>query len=263
MGASDITIAGLALIIAMLLPVGLIAYALKLRIIKDLWVSVFRMILQLVFAGFYLQFIFNLDNVFINMAYVLLMVFIAAYSASGSSGLKKTRFLFPLTLSILTTHFAVLLYMNLIISGLENVFNAVYLIPLGGMLLGNSLRGNIVGLNSFFQGLKSKQKEYLFRLSLGTTRIRALMPFIKEAIRSSLAPTVASMTTMGLVTLPGMMTGQILGGSPPLVAIKYQIAIMIGIYVVQFTSLILTLLFASQKAFDNYDMLDYGIFRKQ
>ena len=261
MGATDISIPGLILITLMLVPVLVIAHLIKFNIIKNLSFSVFRMILQLVFAGFYLEFIFKLDNFFINILYVIIMVFIAAYSASDSSGVKKKKFILIIFSSILITHFFILTYMNFIIAGFFNIFNAIYLIPLGGMLLGNSLRGNIVGLNSFFSLIKAKEKEYHFRLSLGTTRLNALMPFLKAAMKSSLAPTVASMTTMGLVTLPGMMTGQILGGSPPLVAIKYQIAIMIGIYTVQFLSLMITLLFASKKAFNHYDMLKYEIFK--
>ena len=98
-------------------------------------------------------------------------------------------------------------------------------------------------------------------LSLTGNRIPALKPYFKESILAGITPTIASMTTIGLVSLPGMMTGQILGGSLPLVAIKYQIAIMFSIFYTEYFSTLLSLLFSSRWAFNDMDMLKKDIFK--
>ena len=85
---------------------------------------------------------------------------------------------------------------------------------------------NIVGLTTFFSSLKQKRELYYFLLTNGGSRRQALQPFINEALVKGLNPMLASMSVMGLISLPGMMTGQILSGIDPLVAVRYQIMIM-------------------------------------
>jgi len=92
-------------------------------------------------------------------------------------------------------------------------------------------------------------------LSLCGNRSEALSPYFKNAVASSVNPTLASIETIGLVALPGMMSGQILGGAIPLSAIKYQIAIMIAIMITRYFSAILVILFTAVNAFDEYDVL--------
>ena len=82
-----------------------------------------------------------------------------------------------------------------------------------------------------------------------------MKPYFKDAVLSSINPTLASIETIGLVALPGMMTGQILGGAIPLTAIKYQIAIMLAIFISRYFSAILSIFFTSGIAFDDFDML--------
>lgn len=143
---------------------------------------------------------------------------------------------------------------------LDHVFDARYLIVLGGMLLGNSLRGNIVGIDTFYKNIRKDAKKYLYVLSLGATHHEAVRPYMKESIRLALKPTIASMATIGIVALPGMMTGVILGGASPDVAIKYQIVIMIGIVVSTMISVLLTILLTSQVCFTEYGTLRRDIF---
>jgi len=109
------------------------------------------------------------------------------------------------------------------------------------MLLGNSLRGNIVALQNLFTAIDTRRGEYEAAIAFGASAQFATQLFVSDSMRKSMAPTLASMATTGLVTLPGMMTGQILGGASPIVAIKYQLLIMIAIFVVLSISLSLTL----------------------
>jgi len=89
---------------------------------------------------------------------------------------------------------------------------------------------NIVGLTTYFDGLTRNRNLYYFLLTNNNNKTAAVAPFIREALQKGLNPLIATMMVMGLISLPGMMTGQILGGSSPAIAIKYQIMIMLAIF---------------------------------
>lgn len=101
-----------------------------------------------------------------------------------------------------------------------------YAIPLLGMILGNCMTGISLGLDTLTTSLVSRRTGVEAQLMLGATRWDAAAPVIRSALRSALMPTINSMAAIGLVSLPGMMTGQILGGVPPAEAVKYQILVM-------------------------------------
>ena len=118
------------------------------------------------------------------------------------------------------------------------------------MVLGNSLNHNIVGLTAFFKGLRQDQELYYFLLTNSGSSRLALRPFIQDALIKGLNPLLATMSVIGLISLPGMMTGQILGGASPAVAIKYQVMIMLAIFVGCTLTLVLSILLSKQLAFD-------------
>ena len=101
-----------------------------------------------------------------------------------------------------------------------------YAIPLLGMILGNCMTGVGLGLNTLTTSLVSRRASVEAQLMLGATREVAAAPVMREALRNALMPTINSMAATGVVSLPGMMTGQILGGVPPAEAVKYQILVM-------------------------------------
>lgn len=100
----------------------------------------------------------------------------------------------------------------------------------------------------------------MYLLGLGASQREALLPFFRDAFLLSMKPFMASMATMGLVSIPGMMTGQILGGADPQTAIKYQIAIILAIFTAISISVSLSVYFTSRKAFDPYGMLRRDLF---
>ena len=130
---------------------------------------------------------------------------------------------------------------------LENIFDARYFIPISGMIMGNMLSANVIALNSYKNNFERERQLYIYRLANGATYQEANTPFIKGALIQSFNPTIASMAIMGLISLPGTMTGQILGGSSPDIAIKYQIMLMSSIFVASFISVLITLLLISKK----------------
>ena len=211
-------------------------------------------------VGIYLEFIFRLNSPWLNILYLLFMISVACQSILKSSRLRLKRFFIPLFLSILIPFSLMLFFFNAWVVRIENLMDAKYLVPIGGMILGNCLRCIIVGMSRFYSGLEENKKTYLFALGVYNSRIHALKPFLKESITAGITPTMASMATIGLVSLPGMMTGQILGGSLPLTAVKYQIAIMFSIFYTEFASLLMALFFSMGAAFNPLDVLEDNIF---
>lgn len=260
MGAKDLEILQLALFGVFLIPVIYINYRLKLFINTAMVKAVIRMCLQLAFVGIYLEFLFRYNSWLLNVLYLLIMLCIACHSILKSSRLKLKSLFGPVFFSLLLPFSCVLFFFNTVVVRIDNLFDAKYLIPIGGMLLGNCLRSIIIGLDRFYSGIRKNEKVYLCSLSLFTSRLEALKPFFQESFLAAISPTIASMATIGLVSLPGMMTGQILGGSVPIVAIKYQIAIMLAIFYTEYFSVILSILFSVKTGFNDFGVLNREIF---
>lgn len=261
MGAINITAWGmLAAFLLLLIPLS-IDRRYRLGLLSPTLTSVARMSIQLLVVGFFLNYIFILNKPLLNLAWLLLMITAAILSALNNAKLKFKPLLIPIIIGFTSSTLAVLLYFNHFVISLPDLFEARYLIALGGMLLGNVLSINITALNAFYQSLLSQEKYYLYRLSLGATRTEALAPFLRESFQLALRPALAKTATMGIVSLPGMMTGQILGGSSPTTAINYQIAIMLAIYVCGALSALITLLISYQKTFTSYHTLKPGLFK--
>jgi len=230
------------------------------KLIKPLFYSTVRMSIQLVLIGFFLKYLFEWNNALINILWLTVMISTAVYSAIKSSTIKIGKIFIPVFISFSFSTLSVIFYLNLVVIPLDNVFDARYLIVLGGMLLGNSLRGNIVGISSFYKNIRKDTKEYLFALSLGAAQYEALLPYLRESVQLALQPTLAAMATMGIVALPGMMTGVLLGGASPETAIKYQIMIMIAIVVSTIMSVVLTILLTLRLCFNKYGVLRRDVF---
>ncbi len=254
-GAQDLSLSSMLMTALLLLVPIIVFWYFKTGLLKKLLVSTLRMAIQLILIGFFLEYLFKLNNWMINIAWLLVMISVAVLTVINSSKLRRRYFLFPMLLSFIVANLSVVVYFNLFIVRLDTIFDAMYLIAIGGMILGNSLRANVVGLGDFYQSLKKDENQYYYHLSLGATKLEALLPFAKKSFIAALNPTVATMATMGIVSLPGMMTGQLLGGSVPLIAIKYQIAIMVAILVSTVLSITLSILITSFKTFTKFGVL--------
>ncbi len=213
----------------LIFPLATMLY-LRVGMLKETAVAVLRMTVQLLFVGLYLQVVFQLNNPFLNLAWVAAMILVADLSILKGCRLKLKRFLLPMFIALLSGTLLPMIFFAGIILRPPGWFEAQYVIPLAGMILGNCLRADIIGLNSFYQSIHTNEKSYHQSLAYGAALTEAVSPFFRDALRSALAPTIASMATIGLVSLPGMMTGVILAGADPFTAIKYQIAIMIAIF---------------------------------
>lgn len=262
MGAKDLNLYSMMFVYLLLIVPLIISLLTKIKFEVKILISVIRMTIQLGLIGLYLNYVFQLNNLWINLGWVTIMAVVSSYSMMGSCRIKAKYLLFPILASILLPLLATIFYFNHFIIGIDNVLSAKYLIPISGMLLGNTMRGNIIATNTFLNYFRSNEKEYYFALSLGASKNEALRPIVRSSITSALSPSVATMATIGLVSLPGMMTGQILGGSVPMTAIKYQIAIMVAIFTSMSMSVYLLTSILQRKAFDKFDILRKDIFKK-
>ena len=258
-----VDISNTALLFAYLLLIVpiVISYFLKLDIIKNIFISVFRMSTQLFVMAIILEYLFTWDIKILNIIWLMFMIGFAAFSVIKESNLKIKKFIIPVFSSMILANIAVLLYFNFFILNLEDVLQARHFVVIGGMLLGNALRGNIIGIGNFYKSIERNKNRYLFALGNGASIYEAVFPYFKQSFKDAIKPTVASMATIGVVFLPGMMTGQILGGSDPSTAIKYQIAIMLAIFLSVALSVLFTIFLTVKSSFNDFGILKKDIFK--
>ncbi len=255
MGTIDISY--FHLLIGLLLLIIPIYYLWKYKtgLLNATLIGTARMIVQLFLVGAYLRYLFLWDKPWINFLWVIVMVFVASETALTRTGLKRSILLVPFSIGFLFSAVVIGLYFIGIVLQLDNVFNAQYFVPIFGILMGNMLSSNVIALNTFYSGLKREEQMYRYLLGNGATRQEAQAPFIKQAIVKAFSPLIANIAVMGLVALPGTMIGQILGGSSPNIAIKYQMMIMVITFTASMLSLMITIRLAARKSFDSYGKL--------
>jgi putative ABC transport system permease protein len=213
----------------LLIPAALLLWQ-GVAIIGRLGMAAVRMTVQLLFVGLYLQFVFNLDNAWLNCAWLLIMILVADVSILRHCKLRVRCFGVSLFVALLLGTAVPVLYFTTLILRRPQILEARYLIPIGGMILGNCLRADIIGIRHFYDTIRRDSRTFEYTLAQGARLKEAIQPYLREAVHNAVSPTIATMMTIGLVSLPGMMTGVILGGQPPVTAIKYQVAIMIAIF---------------------------------
>lgn len=243
-----------SLLIGMLLMAIPIYYLWKYNtgMVKGALLAMVRMVVQLFLVGLYLKYLFILDNAWVNAAWVLVMVFVATETALTRTRLQRGVLMLPLLIGFLTAAILIGLYFLGLVLKLNSVFSAQYFIPIFGILMGNMLGVNVIGLSTFYNGLQREQVLYYYLLGNGATRNEAIAPFVKQAIVRAFSPAVANMAVMGLVALPGTMIGQILGGSTPDVAIKYQMMIIVITISASMLSLMISISLSKRQAFDAF-----------
>ena len=197
---------------------------------KEILFSTFRMTIQLILAGYVLDYLFSSDNPILTIIIISVMEIFAIYNIFNRVKVDLTKNLKKvIAFSMITGTIVSLLYFLFIVIRIEPWYNPRYFISLGGMIVGNSMTGISLGVNSLVEGMNSRKNLVETALMLGATPERASKDIVNNAFDSAILPTINSMVGMGIVFLPGMMSGQILSGVSPLMAIRYQIAIMLGI----------------------------------
>jgi len=221
MTGHNISNESLALSMGLVLVAIIVSYREKLALEKDILWSICRAVVQLVVVGYVLKSIFNVNNALLTLLMVLFICFNAAYNAQKRS--KYISHAFTSSFIAITTGAGLTLAV-LIFSG-AITFTPMQVIPISGMIAGNAMIAVGLCYNNLGQRFSSQQQQIQEKLSLGATPKVASQHLIRESIRASLIPTVDSAKTVGLVSLPGMMSGLIFAGVDPVKAIKYQIMV--------------------------------------
>jgi putative ABC transport system permease protein len=227
-GIVQLNIVQFSLIYLLLIIILLIMKRSKINQTKLLLVASARMTVQLVLAGLILTYIFkNPHPIFVILYLIAMIVFSVRRVLSKNKGVNR-NFKIAISLSLALSGLFVLAYFVLAVVG-ENLFNPQYTIPLAGMIIGNSMTGITLGMKTFNESIKTQRNRIEALLNLGVTPRKILIPYVNNSLETALLPTMNNMLGMGIISLPGMMTGQILSGTLPTTAIMYQIAIMVAI----------------------------------
>lgn len=211
---------------ALVLVAGLVSLLLRLKLESKLAVASVRTVVQLLLVGYVLEWVFRIESPLVLFGVLGIMTAAAGRAAVARSsrtfaGARLGAFL-TLVLTGLLTTFAV----TGAIIGVRPWYHAQYVIPLLGMVLGNSLTGISLSLDALLTDLDEHRDRVEMELSLGATAWEAVREPLTDAARRGMIPILNSMAVVGIVSLPGMMTGQILQGASPLDAVKYQIVVM-------------------------------------
>lgn len=198
----------------------------KLKLEKRFLVGSLRATAQLLLLGFILEEVFALNTWYLVIGYILIMTLVAGFTAT-----KRIDFYYK---GIFIDSFAVLWSCSwiaiftavVIVIKAKPWYSPQYMIPLMGMILGNMLNGVSLGLDRFCSELLSNRLKVEMILTLGGTRWEAAHIYVKKSIRAGTTPVINMMMIAGVVSLPGMMTGQIIGGISPINAVKYQLMIL-------------------------------------
>ncbi len=244
-----------SLIYILLIIVGIVMKACKINKLKLLTVASIRMSVQLVLAGLILGYIFQNPKPLYTILYLTLMTGFAIYQILSKNKEVNFKFKCIVAACVAITGISVLVFFIYIVVG-ETIFNPQYVIPIAGMIMGNTMTGITLGIKTFRESLTLQRAKVNTLLAIGATPKVILLPLVKQALETAMLPTLYSMIGMGIVSLPGMMTGQILSGTMPMTSILYQIAIMIAICTVV-TMACFSSLYIGYKTFYDKDTLTF------
>ncbi|CAH2716833.1 putative iron export permease protein FetB [Neobacillus rhizosphaerae] len=208
-------------LIFVILPI-ILSKTLNLGLERDTMIAVVRSIVQLLAVGYILKFVFDSEN----MIYILLMVTVMIAAATQNAQ-KKGVSIQGITWKVTVTLVVIEVLTQSILLGFKiTPPTAQYIIPISGMVIGNSMVLAILFLNRFTAEVETHQDVTELILSLGGTPKQAIHTQLITAIKSSMIPTIESQKTIGLVQLPGMMSGQIIAGADPMQAVQFQLLIL-------------------------------------
>ncbi len=225
-GPIELSLLDLAAGAALIAINGALSAWLGLGLGRKLLVASLRTIVQLLLLGVCLDFVFGLDSAWPVLGFGAVMIALASREALSRSS-RRWAGAGPAALaSLLVAGGATTVLASGVIVGVEPWWEPRYLLPLLGMILGNALTGISLGLDRCLAELDDGAPRIELALAFGATRWEAARPVAAEALRSGMIPILNTMSVVGLVTIPGMMTGQILGGVAPALAARYQILIL-------------------------------------
>lgn len=197
------------------------SYWQKLKLEKETLISVIRAVIQLVAVGYVLEYVFGFKNPLFTTLLLLFMTFNAAYNAAKrGKAIKK-----GLAISFLAIASGTIVTLTILVFSKTIRYEPYQIIPVSGMIISNAMVALGLCYKQIASDFKNKHEEVETKLSLGADILPSSIEIIRDSIKTGMLPTIDSAKTLGIVSLPGMMTGLILAGTPPMEAIKYQIMV--------------------------------------
>jgi len=235
----------------------LITWRLGVKREKEIVLATIRMTLQLILMGYILVAVFQANHLFISLGIFALMEVFAIYNIYQRIKVKvNARLRRVIAGSMLLGTGIPILFFLVVVINVNPWYEARYFIPITGMIIGNSMTGIALGAERMINSMKAGREWVEGALMLGATPYHASKTIISDAFNAAIMPSINSMVGMGIVFLPGMMVGQILSGVSPLVAIDYQIAIMLGIVGSVSLTIFMLLQFGYKTFFNQYSQLE-------
>ncbi len=224
----ELSVTDLAIAAVLVLLLALLSIRLRSNISQQLIIAATRTAVQLTLIGLVLKALFANANLGWVMLMALIMLLVAGREVMAR---QERRFKGWLgyavgTISMFLSSFAVTVFALVVILGEDPWYTPQYAIPLLGMLLGNTMNGIAIAMDRLTHTAWEQRAVIEARLMLGERWDQAISDYRRQAIRSGMIPIINAMAAAGIVSLPGMMTGQILAGAAPVEAVKYQILIM-------------------------------------
>ncbi len=227
---SIIHLSALDLFLAALLVLAVTwcSFHLHLRLERQITIAAVRTTLQLLLVGYILRTVFAHQHIVWVALVTVVMLGAASMEVMARQHLRLRGWWgFGVgAVSMFVSSFAVTIFTLIAIIGANPWYTPQYAIPLLGMLLGNTMNGIALGVDRLTKDAWQQRSIIEQRLLLGQDWRQAILDIRQESMRTGMIPIINAMAAAGIVSLPGMMTGQILAGSPPLEAVKYQIMIM-------------------------------------
>ena len=205
---------------------GLSSALFRLGMEGRLAVAAIRTVLQLLAVGYVLEWVFERQGPMEMAAVVAVMVLFSGRAAVTRSSRKFVGVHLITFVTLATTGLLTTVTVTGLIVGVDPWYRPQYLIPLLGMVLGNGLTGISLTLDQLLEALDERRDLIESELALGASAWEAAREPLRTAVRRGMIPIINAMTVVGIVSLPGMMTGQILAGASPVDAVRYQIVVM-------------------------------------
>jgi len=220
-GSNSINLTSLLIVSSLVIITLVFSYSQKLKLEKEIIFSAIRAVIQLVAVGYVLEYIFGFKSPVFTTLLLLFMTFNAAYNAAKRGKAIKHGIM----ISFLSIVSGTIVTLTILILSKIIAYEPFQIIPISGMIISNSMVALGLCYKQISSDFKNKREEIETKLSLGADILPSSIEIIRDSIKTGMLPTIDSAKTLGIVSLPGMMTGLILAGVSPVEAIKYQIMV--------------------------------------
>lgn len=252
----NITFIGICLgLLLLCIPACIIYYfqiGLQARYLKALG----RMLFSLGITGGFLYYVFTWNNVWINILWVILMILAASFTTIGKARMNTGKFLVPVISGTLVTVLVTVLYLVFLVFGVKNPFDARFLIPVSGFLIGSIMETNYLALREYYVGLHNHSAVYYYLLGNGATHGEAVRYFVKRALERAMLPGISHISYIVIGVTPLILWSMALAGIDIVTAILIQAILLAAMLAVAPLSLLIALYVAKRYAFDEYQRVN-------